>query len=76
MASLSLLSMLDKIKNIPFEKIGVVVFDSLLQIARTKLTKHAYEVGINPIWRPVHRCIDLSISRDIMEHVKEYEFGK
>lgn len=68
--------MLEKIKNIPFEKIGAVVFDSLLQIARTKLTKHAYEAGINPIWRPVHRCIDLSVRRNISEQVKEYEFEK
>ena len=74
MVFLSLLSMLDKIKNTPFEKIGVVVFDSLLQIARTKLTKHAYEAGINPIWRPVHRCIQESVRRNLSEHVKDYEF--
>lgn len=68
--------MLDKIKNTPWEKTEVVVFNSLLEVSRTKLTKHVYEAGINPIWRPVHRCIDLSVRRNIIEHVKDYEFGK
>lgn len=76
MASLSLQGMLEKTNNKPHEKIYEIIFKYLLEVARTKLTKHAYEAGINPIWRPVHRCIDLSVSRNIMEHVKDYEFGK
>jgi hypothetical protein len=66
--------MLEKLNSKPDEKIFENLYSAFFKAVKTKLTKHAYEAGINPIWRPVHRCIDLSVNKNLYEHVKDYEF--
>lgn len=56
------------------DKIYDIIYKSLSFIIKERVYKDSYEAGINPIWRPVHGCIELSVRRNISEHVKDYEF--